>query len=89
MKGLKRVSKGSARIYVVSSIHSRVRHGTYHGLERVLPLLFARFSLILAFLSFWWHSRTDRVCYEMSCRGAAWIAGKKLVESRPAVMSYR
>jgi hypothetical protein len=56
VKGLKRVSKGSASIYIVSFCAAvQVRHNSYHSLQRILTFLLARLALVLALLSFGRH----------------------------------
>lgn len=70
VKGLKRVSKGSARIYVVSIASNRMRHRTYHSLERILALLLAGLAFVLAFLSFRWHFWLYSIYDAKSCRDA-------------------
>jgi hypothetical protein len=55
VKGLKRVSKGSASIYNVSTVGGQVHCATYHGLQRLVALLLARLALVLAFVAFWGH----------------------------------
>ena len=70
VKGLKRVSKGSARIYVVSIAGKCMRHRTYHSLERVLALLLAGLAFVLTFLSFRWHFWLYSINCAKSCRDA-------------------
>jgi hypothetical protein len=55
VKGLKRVSKGSASIWIVSTVREHAHCGAYHGLQRLIALLLARLALVLCFLSFWRH----------------------------------
>lgn len=62
VKGLKRVSKGSASIYQVSIIRRQGRCATYHSLQRLVALLLARLALGLAFVAFWGHVWSLVVC---------------------------
>jgi hypothetical protein len=56
VKGLKRVSKGSASIYKVSTIRAQVHCASYHSLQRLIALLLTRLALVLAFLAFRGHA---------------------------------
>lgn len=62
VKGLKRVSKGSASIYQVSIIRDQLGCATYHSLQRLIALLLAGLALVLAFLAFRWHLHFWVVC---------------------------
>lgn len=70
MKGLKRVSNGSASIYNDISMHCFHTHtragtgGTYHSLQRLLTLLVARLGFVsrLALLALWRHAVRSELC---------------------------
>lgn len=87
VKGLKRVSKGSARIWNVSMcISLRVCSCTYYCLERILAIFFAGFALVLGFLVFWRHVNAGGCLMDKPIQSRCCGLGKKLAESRPAVM---